>query len=219
VEGELSEPLEDLLEQAEWLRSEAGDNEEIMAHIERILGDVASIRSRVKDVAQGPSSLLGVDEVVRKPERDPIIAGQRILVVDNDEKVQMTVRDVLESRGAIVVTCDDGNSAVQLLDQWARTFDATEGFALIVSDINLGDRTGYEVFASAKKASARIPVILMTGFGYDPHHSIVRASQEGLQCVLFKPFQVTKLLDEVREAIVVSTGRASTESGDVSADS
>jgi len=49
--------------------------------------------------------------------------------------------------------------------------------------------------------------------------SIVRASQEGLQCVLFKPFQVTKLLDEVREAIVVSTGRASTESGDVSADS
>jgi hypothetical protein len=41
----------------------------------------------------------------------------------------------------------------------------------------------------------------MTGFGYDPHHSIVRASQEGLQAVLFKPFKVDQLLSEVRKAL------------------
>jgi DNA-binding NtrC family response regulator len=45
------------------------------------------------------------------------------------------------------------------------------------------------------------PVILMTGFGYDPSHSIVRASQEGLQSVLFKPFQVDRLLAEARKAL------------------
>jgi hypothetical protein len=44
-------------------------------------------------------------------------------------------------------------------------------------------------------------VLLMTGFGYDPHHSIVRASQEGLACVLFKPFEVSHLLNEVRKAL------------------
>jgi DNA-binding NtrC family response regulator len=49
---------------------------------------------------------------------------------------------------------------------------------------------------------AKTPVILMTGFGYDPHHSIVRASQEGLQAVLFKPFEVERLLDEVRKALL-----------------
>ena len=201
VEGELDEPLEDLLEQATWLRSERGDDEEAISHIDRILSDVAAIRKRVKAVGEGPSSLLGVDEVIRKPEPDPVIAGCRVLVADNDEKVLSTVRGVLESRGAVVVTCSDGESAMQLLDQWASTFDASEAFALVISDINLGDRTGYDVFASAKNASASLPVILMTGFGYDPHHTIVRASQEGLQCVLFKPFQVTKLLDEVRDAI------------------
>jgi DNA-binding NtrC family response regulator len=52
-------------------------------------------------------------------------------------------------------------------------------------------------------ASKAIPVILMTGFGYDPHHSIVRASQEGLQCVLFKPFQIDRLMEEVRKALGV----------------
>ena len=41
----------------------------------------------------------------------------------------------------------------------------------------------------------------MTGFGYDPHHSIVRASQEGLQSVLFKPFEIELLVKQVREAL------------------
>ena len=40
-----------------------------------------------------------------------------------------------------------------------------------------------------------------TGFGYDPHHPIVRASQEGLSSVLFKPFQVERLVDEVKKAL------------------
>jgi hypothetical protein len=45
----------------------------------------------------------------------------------------------------------------------------------------------------------------MTGFGYDPSHSIVRASQEGLQAVLFKPFKVDQLLNECRKALQSQT--------------
>ena len=55
--------------------------------------------------------------------------------------------------------------------------------------------------AAARRVSELLPVILMTGFGYDPNHSIVRASQEGLQSVLFKPIQVERLLDEVKSAL------------------
>ena len=63
------------------------------------------------------------------------------------------------------------------------------------------DRSGYEVFRTAREVSPDTPVILMTGFGYDPHHSIVRASQEGLQSFLFKPFKAVQLIDEVRKAL------------------
>jgi two-component system, sensor histidine kinase SagS len=86
-------------------------------------------------------------------------------------------------------------------------------FDLIVSDIRMPDRNGYEVFAAGRKAYAEIPVILMTGFGYDPHHSIVRASQEGLQAVLFKPFQVERLMDEVRKALGGKGGSADQGAG------
>jgi DNA-binding NtrC family response regulator len=78
---------------------------------------------------------------------------------------------------------------------------------MVVSDIKMPDRNGYEVFASARKYRVTIPVLLMTGFGYDPHHSIVRASQEGLQGVLFKPFQIERLIDEVRKSLSTAAGQ------------
>jgi hypothetical protein len=34
----------------------------------------------------------------------------------------------------------------------------------------------------------------MTGFGYDATHSIVKAKQDGLRYVLYKPFRVDQLL-------------------------
>ena len=43
--------------------------------------------------------------------------------------------------------------------------------------------------------------LLIESFGYDPNHCIVRASQEGLQAVLFKPFKVEQLLSEIRKAL------------------
>jgi hypothetical protein len=47
------------------------------------------------------------------------------------------------------------------------------------------------------------PLVLMTGFGYDPGHSIVKARQAGLRpnAVLYKPFRLDQLLNTV-EAIV-----------------
>ncbi|MCA9293318.1 MAG: response regulator [Phycisphaerales bacterium] len=201
MQGELSAPLNDLALEAERLREETAGNEEMSAHVERILKDVAAIRRRVKDVAQGPHTLLGVDEAMERSAIDPVLHRRRVLVADNELHIAETIRDILQNRGAHVVLSSDGDGAIKLLEQWRLSHDATEAYDLVVSDINLGDKTGYEVFAAARRTHPNLPVILMTGFGYDPHHSIVRASQEGLQCVLFKPFQAESLVDECRKAL------------------
>jgi hypothetical protein len=44
--------------------------------------------------------------------------------------------------------------------------------------------------------------VLMTGFGYDPGHSIVKARQAGVDLVLFKPFRVDQLLDTVEKSVL-----------------
>ena len=56
------------------------------------------------------------------------------------------------------------------------------------------------ILGAVKAHAANLPVILMTGFGYDPHHSSIRASQEGLHALLFKPFKASQLLDSVARA-------------------
>lgn len=206
VHGEISGPLNDLVAEVDLLKGVAGDNEALRQHLDRILRDAASIRKRMRNVARGPQSLLGVDEVLEAGRIIPELEHRRVLVADNDEAILGTIRDVLVAVGCKVVTCDDGTSAIRLLETWQHTFDADEGFDLVLADINLGDKTGYEVFGAAKRARGELPVILMTGFGYDPHHSIVRATQEGLQSVLFKPFQAEKLIEETRKAITSGKG-------------
>ena len=55
----------------------------------------------------------------------------------------------------------------------------------------------------------------MTGFGWDPSHSIVKARQEGLQTVLYKPFRADRLMEAVEQALRTSpaTGSAGRTAG------
>lgn len=199
VEGELNEPLSDILKEADWLKELAARDPEAARHIERIRADVAAIHRRLRNVASGPQTLLGVEGAMAERKADPLLVGKRVLVADDEANVRRIIHDVLHNRGCEVVTCDSGASAITALQ------DAAAGriapFDALISDIRMPDRNGYEVFAESRKCCPGIPVILMTGFGYDPHHSIVRASQEGLQSVLFKPFPVERLLEEVRKAV------------------
>ena len=136
------------------------------------------------------------------PEQMESMADARlVLLVDDDDALTRLVELWLTRQGYVVEICSDGTTAIESLESHGArgiTFD------LVISDVRMPDRNGYEVFRAAKDLDSETPVILMTGFGYDPHHSIVRSSQEGLHCFLFKPFQVEQLLEEVYKALVIS---------------
>jgi CheY-like chemotaxis protein len=199
VEDEITEPLTDIQHEVDVLKKLASHDPEVARHVERIMQDVEAIRRRVRECTSGPQTLLGVDRVMQKSVSDPILAGRRVLVADDEQKVRRIIGDVLRHYGCDTVVCENGTEAIRQLEA------SKEGRApkvdLVISDIRMPDFNGFEVFSAAKRLGNAPPVILMTGFGYDPHHSIVRASQDGLQGVLFKPFQVERLLDEVRKAM------------------
>lgn len=202
VEGEISEPLDNLAREAAWLRDNVDAKAETPAHVERILTDINAIRHRMGAVAQGPRSLLGANLALQESKIDPIMAGQRILVVDDESQIRSQIADVLSRRGADVTTVANGDEAIKLIErQDSESASDAAGFRLVISDIRLPDRNGYEVFSAAKRADKTTPVVLMTGFGYDPHHSVMRASQEGLHAVLFKPFHVERLVEVVQESL------------------
>ncbi len=66
---------------------------------------------------------------------------------------------------------------------------------LVVTDIAMPDMDGYELYWRIKDYDEKLPVIMITGFGYDPNHVLVRSKQDGLQDILYKPFETNKLVD------------------------
>ena len=121
------------------------------------------------------------------------MADARVLVVDADEAVRRAAHQLLDQQGATVETARDAQEAIALARQ------STYAAALV--DIRLPDLDGYETFRRIRDVQPGIPVILMTGFGYDPTHSIVKARKEGLRTVLYKPFHVDRLIEAVEQAI------------------
>lgn len=199
-EGELAEPLEDLEHEVDWFRTVALQDPEAAAHVKRLADDVESIKRRMRQVAEGPQTLLGLEKHLGKRKSDPVLAGRKVLVADDHAKIRKVIGELLSHRGAEVTVCDGGTEAIAALQRYPGEFD------LVVSDIQMPDRNGYEVFSACRKFSPNAAVILMTGFGYDPHHSIVRASQEGLHGVLFKPFEIDLLLESIRQALTSKFG-------------
>ncbi len=198
VGDELKGPLDDICIECDAVEADGVLDPAVVAHLAKIREDVASIRSRLESVSQGPKTLLGVERAMAQTGDDPLLAGSRVLVADDEPRIRKIVSAVLRARGCTVDVCESGAGAILRIEE------AGEGgpsYDLVVSDIRMPDRNGYEVFAASRQHCPNAAVILMTGFGYDPHHSIVRASQQGLQSVLFKPFDIERLLEEARKAM------------------
>lgn len=189
---EITEPLDDIVTETHTLMEDYIGDDAMRQRLNRIAAHVESIRDSIRNVKAGPAAVIGCDKVSEK-QSDPLLLGKRILIADDEPNIRKTVKEVLSKFGCVCSTAKDGYEACTLLEQ--------DSFDLVISDIKMPYRNGYEIYAAAQRAHDGLPVVLMTGFGYDPHHSIVRASQEGLSTVLFKPFKVDQFLEEVRKAL------------------
>ncbi len=191
VTAEISGPLNDILTEATALMEEYIGQDDMRHRLQSICDRVGDIRETIKQVAKAPSSLVG-----QKPAAnvvDPVLANKRVLVADDEPIIRQTICDVLTKFGCCVELACDGSEAITLIGQ--RKYD------LVLSDIKMPHRSGYDIFAVAKNRYPNMPVVFMTGFGYDPNHSVIRARQEGLSGVLYKPFKVDELVGLLREAV------------------
>jgi len=198
----LAEEIRDSVEEARAacnrLRDRGQLDPDAAADLEAIVRAVDRVESRAGATVTGPRSLLGVERTLQMCKADPALADKRVLVVDDDAEIREEIEAILQKAGCRVTACESGQAAADALKSAA---ERGEAYHAVVSDVKLPDFNGYEIYQTVRDCFENVPVILMTGFGYDPHHSIVRASQEGLQSILFKPFKADQLLDEIHRAV------------------
>ncbi len=192
VMAEITAPVNDILTDIESLVEDYIGHDDLRHRLRTISENAVRVRETIKDLVQPKPGVICSRSTPNR-RRDPLLEGRRILLADDEDVIRETIRDVLTGYGCEVDTASDGAAAMDLILQ--------KPFDLVLSDIKMPIKSGYEVFAAAKAANSATPVILTTGFGYDPNHCIVRARREGLSAVLFKPFKVDQLLLEIRSAL------------------
>jgi CheY-like chemotaxis protein/GAF domain-containing protein len=185
INREVALPVDEILTTtSDVLDRWIGHEPELTEKLRHILASARAIKQCINKVGEdmAPPGLLSGPE----PAAHPRLKGLRVLVVDNDERVRRSAHSLLGRFGCIVETARDGKQALTMARLGA--YDA------VLTDIRLPDMTGYEAFQQLHQSQPQARVILMTSYGYDPSHSIVKARQEGLRFVLYKPFRVDQML-------------------------
>jgi CheY-like chemotaxis protein len=194
----LTGPLNDIIAATSQLIEDYIGHDDLRKRLSEIVDTAHGARQSVRQWMEAPTTgVLAVPPVPQK--EDPLLTGRRILVADDEEVIRQTVRDVLAPYGCLVDVAADGAEAIAKIEGGR--------YELVISDIKMPGADGYSVFAAAKAADPQTQVILITGFGYDPNHSVVRASEKGLSAVLMKPFRVKQLLSECRSALSSVRGK------------
>ena len=191
-------PIDDLLLDAVHLMEKyIGHDTETVAKLRSVLAKARSIKKAIQEIGQtlAPTDVSPAGDQSGHHSK---LVGKRILVVDADEQVRNDAHALLERYGCTVETAHDGDQAVSMVRNCLE-----EPYDVIISDIKLPDYSGYQLMLRLQKFMNYIPIALMTGFGYDPGHSIVKARQSGLhpKAILYKPFRLDQLLS-VTETLI-----------------
>jgi len=123
---------------------------------------------------------------VKKPMRRGMkakIDGQdqvltRILVVDDEEDLRLTMADILQLNQLEVVTVASATGALEMLEKSA--------FDLVLTDLVMPRMDGIALTKAIKEMGLDIPVIVMTGFGSIEH--AVESMKAGASDFVTKPF-------------------------------
>jgi CheY-like chemotaxis protein/GAF domain-containing protein len=190
INKEIALPVDDVLCNATTLLGRLGDADpEATAQLRRILDAARQVKERVQKVG---AEFAAADGSGAMPGATPL-AGKRVLVVEPDERMRKAAHLILGRLGAEVETTGTATEGIALL--------ADSPFDAVFMDIKPPDLGGYETYRRLRAARPGVPVAMTTGFGYDAAHSIVKARQDGMQYVLFKPFRQ----DQVVKAVLDGT--------------
>jgi DNA-binding response OmpR family regulator len=114
---------------------------------------------------------------------------RKILVVDDDPAVRTMLSRVLAGEGYGVLCASDGANALQTAN--AASPD------LVLLDLGLREKSGWEVFHCLTKIKPLVPVVIITGKA----NQLFTALSAGAGALLEKPLHFPKLLQTVRSLL------------------
>jgi signal transduction histidine kinase len=132
-------------------------------------------------------SMLREKEEPVKQYRDPSQDKARLLVVDDDESVALTVSEVLRLEGFDVEMVLSGDEAITRLQELQ--------YDLVLTDLHMEDGDGISVLAEVRRSTPLTIAIVLTGFA--SLESAIAAMRQGAYDYLIKPC----IIDDLKHTI------------------
>ncbi len=119
---------------------------------------------------------------------------QRILLVDDEEDIRESLRDILEASipDVEVEAAADGEAGLALMD--AQTFD------LIVSDYKMPGLNGIDFLLEASRRAPAVPKVLMTAFP-DLEIALQAINEAKITNFFTKPLEPAKIIATLKELL------------------
>lgn len=211
IETAVGLPIDEILnDTVHVIENYIGQDANVARRLRRILKNSREIKQVIHNAREEMTYGDSVPESIQLQQR-PLLRNCRVLVVDCEDEVRNSAHLLLEPFGCIVETAHEGTEAILMV----RNSDPETAYDAIIADIRLPDLSGYEMLMQLKESMDDPPLALMTGFGYDPGHSIVKARQAGLKpyAILYKPFKLDQLLETIEKLIQPDDLPGSTDTG------
>jgi DNA-binding response OmpR family regulator len=119
------------------------------------------------------------------------MSRRRILLVEDEPGLRRTLKDLLASSGYNVETSQDGADAQNRAE--------AEAFDLIVLDVMLPSRNGFDVAKALRKNGIQTPILMLTA--RSELNNKVQGFKSGADDYLTKPFEPSELLVRI-EALI-----------------
>jgi nitrogen regulation protein NR(I) len=115
----------------------------------------------------------------------------KILLIEDDPGIVMTLRRVLSDEGHTVQVEKRGDSGIAAAQG--------DSFDVVITDMKLPGLNGLEIVRQLHVAKPRMPIILMTAHGTT--ETAIQATKSGAYDYLLKPFEIPEFIELVQKAL------------------
>ncbi len=134
--------------------------------------------------ASGETARPPYGEPAEREDRRADLSGLRVLAVDDDDDARDLIARILRDRGARVITAASADAGLAAL--------ASESVDVILSDIGMPRRSGYDFMNDARRRGVKAPAVAVTAFARTEDR--LNALAAGYQTHLAKPVDPAELV-------------------------
>jgi two-component system, response regulator, stage 0 sporulation protein F len=116
---------------------------------------------------------------------------QKILLVEDDKRLQTLIRDELEEESYEIILASDGKQAISFLKEGSISVD------LIIMDLRMPNMDGLDAIGHLLKARLNIPIIIHTAYSSYKNDPLAMAAD----AYVVKSHDLTELKAKIKDLI------------------